>query len=91
MGVHRGQPGLSATLAGKAPASRMGLAILMDMLRDWGHNERKHRAREVGRCDSVCRAQRHQRQAFGVRCIPVAKLWGLRGTGEASTGIDPLG
>lgn len=65
----------------------MGFAILMDMLRDWGHNERKHRAREVGRCDSVCGAQRHQRQGFRVGRILVAELWGMRGTGEASAGL----
>lgn len=91
--MHRGQPGLllPATLAEEAPASRMGFAILMDMLKDWGHNERKHRAREVSRCDSVCRAQGHQQQAFRVGCIPVAELWGVMGTGGARAGIVPLG
>lgn len=90
--MHRGQPGLllPATLAGEAPAFRMGFAVLMDMLRDWGHNESKHRAREVGRCVSVCRAQRHQQQAFRVGHIPVSELWGMRGTGEARVGIVPL-
>lgn len=76
--MHRGQPGLllSATLAGKAPDSKMGFALLMDMLRDWGHNKRKHRAREVSRGDDVCKAQRQQQEALRVGCIPVAELWG---------------
>lgn len=91
--MHRGQPGLllPATLAVKAPNSRMGFALLMDMLRDWGHNEQKHRAREVSRGDNVCRAQRQQ-EALRVGYIPVAELWGaLRGIGEASIGTVPLG
>lgn len=59
----------------------------MDMLRDWGHNERRPRAREVGSSDGEPRAQRHQQRAFRVGRIPVAELRGPRGTGVASTGL----